>query len=150
MPDAGSTIGLFLATLLVSLASGVVPLLSLEAYLLAVAALSPAATAPLALAAGLGQMIAKSLLYRAGGRLGTVSLAQLEGRVRWHAGRMAGSERGALALVLASALTGFPPFYGVSFAAGMVRLRYDRFFAVGCAASVLRFALLLSLPKLLL
>lgn len=139
----------WLVTFLFSLAGGVIPLLNVEAYLLALSAVVPQAeTIPVALAASLGQMLGKSLLYLAGKGLVRLPFRRSDERIREMAARLARAEGGAMALVLASAVTGIPPFYGVSLAAGMLRMRFGRFFAVGCVGAFLRFAAVLSLARL--
>jgi len=136
-------------TLVVSLLSGLIPLINIEAYLLLIAALTPAAGWPVVLITTLGQMVAKIILYQ-GGRHG----------LRPHAGRFRGRlERAEIALrrhpagpdavVLASAVTGIPPFYGVSVMAGVMRLPLGRFLLVATPARLLRFALVFFAPRLI-
>lgn len=140
----------WLATFLFSLAGGVIPLLNVEAYLLALSAVVPRAeTLPVALAASLGQMLGKSLLYLTGKGLLSVPFRRGDERIRELAARLSRAEGGALALVLASAVTGVPPFYCLSLAAGAIRMRFGRFFTVGCFGAFLRFAAVFGLARLL-
>jgi membrane protein YqaA with SNARE-associated domain len=140
---------LYVGTFLFSLAGGVVPFLNVEAYLLSVSALSSeTAVLPVAAAAALGQMAAKSLLYLAGRGLLKLPLRRASDRIRDVTARLARAQCGAMTLVGASAVTGIPPFYGVSVAAGVLRLRFGRFFAVGCCGRFLRFAAIFILPRL--
>ena len=48
----------------------------------------------------------------------------------------------------ASAVTGLPPFYAISVAAGVLRLRFVLFFALGLAGRTLRFAAVFVVPRL--
>jgi membrane protein YqaA with SNARE-associated domain len=103
---------------------------------------------PVAAAAALGQMTAKSLLYLAGRGLLRLPFQRTSDRIRKATARLAGAEGGAMTLVLVSALTGIPPFYGMSLAAGVLRLRFGRFLCVGCGGRFLRFAAVFALPRL--
>jgi len=127
--------------------SGFVPLVNAEACILSTALLVPAAP-PLAvaLAATLGQMSAKALLYLAGRGVLRLPLAR----------RAAGLERAASslhgrrghALVFASAVTGLPPFYVISLAAGLIGVRLTTFLLLGSGGRFLRFAALAVAPQL--
>ena len=141
---------IWLATFGFSLAGGIVPVLNIEAYVLVVSAASPeVGVLPIAVAAALGQMVAKSLVYLAG--TGVVKLPGVSGsrQVECVVTRLAQARGRALAVVLTSAVTSVPPFYAVSLAAGTVKLRFAGFFAVGCAGGFLRFAALFAVPRLL-
>jgi membrane protein YqaA with SNARE-associated domain len=144
-----SALGIFLATFGFALAGGIIPFLSIEAYVLALSATSPHAdTLPVALAASLGQMAAKSLVYLTGRGVVRLPFPRTGDRIRAVASRLARVEGGAMAIVLTSAVTSMPPFYTVSLAAGALRLRFAQFFAVGCAGGFLRFATLFTVPRL--
>ena len=145
-----STPGIYLGTYFFALAGGVVPFLNVEAYLLSVSMLSPeTAMLPIAAVAALGQMTAKSLLYLAGRGLLELPFKRASDRIRKATARLAGAEGGAMSIVLLSAVTGIPPFYGVSLAAGVLHLRFGRFLSVGCGGRFLRFAAVFVLPRLL-
>lgn len=144
-----SALGIILATFVFSLVGGIIPFLSIEAYVLALSAALPHADAlPVALAASLGQMAAKSLLYLTGRGVLRLPLRGTSDRIRGVSARLARLDGGAMAIVLSSAVTSIPPFYAVSLAAGALRLRFGRFFAVGCAGAFLRFAAVFTLPRL--
>lgn len=141
--------GIYLGTFLYALAGGVIPFLNVEAYLLSVSMLSPhTAMFPMAAAAALGQMTAKSLLYLAGRGLLKLPLQRTSDRLRKATARLAGAEGGAMTIVLLSAVTGIPPFYGVSLAAGVLRLRFGLFLFAGCSGRFVRFAAVFVLPRL--
>jgi membrane protein YqaA with SNARE-associated domain len=144
-----SPLGTGLTTLVVSVLSGLIPIIHIETYLVAVAALTPSAAWPVILITTFGQMLAKVGLYY-GGRHG----------LRPRAGRFKGKlERAELALrkhragpdmvILASAFSGFPPFYGVSVMAGVLELSLTRFLLVATPARLLRFAAVFFAPRLL-
>ncbi|RJP80187.1 MAG: hypothetical protein C4524_03850 [Candidatus Zixiibacteriota bacterium] len=133
--------GIYAVTFLVCLASGVVPVLNAEAYLIFASAVSPpAAILPLILLATMGQMSAKAALYTTG--LGVVKLplrnhAERMERVRRKFERWKGRTN---TFVFLSALTGFPPFYTVSMLAGAIRISFNRFMVFGFVGRFLRFA----------
>jgi membrane protein YqaA with SNARE-associated domain len=137
----------WVATLATAFLSGLVPLVNIEAYLLGAAALLPGAP-PLVvvLPAALGQMTAKAVLFL-GGR-GLVRLP-LKTRNRALAASARLGTRRPPALVFTSALTGLPPFYVVSVAAGMLGFRPGLFLVAGLAGRLLRFGAVFALPGLL-
>jgi membrane protein YqaA with SNARE-associated domain len=144
------TAAICLATFAFSLAGGIVPVLNIEAYVLLVSAASPQVDVwPVAVAAALGQMAAKSLVYLAGTGLLRWPGASRVRRLERVVARLAHAEGRALAVVLTSALTSVPPFYAVSLAAGTLKLRFAGFFAAGCAGGIVRFAVLFAAPRVL-
>ncbi len=142
-----SVADVWFATLAAAFLSGFLPLVNIEAYLVGAAALLPGAP-PLVvvLPAALGQMAAKGFLF-----LGGRGLVSLPSRVRDRA--LAASARLGTrrppALVFTSALTGLPPFYVVSVAAGMLGFRPGPFLLAGLAGRLLRFGAVFALPGLL-
>lgn len=136
-----------LATLGLALASALVPLINIEAALVAAAALGDAPAWVLALAATVGQMAGKMLFYALGA--GLISHPRLRRRSRtsdrWTA-RMAAvtawAERrpwGPTAVILVSSFTGLPPFAVTSVLAGTLRMRWWLFLASGSCGRFLRF-----------
>jgi membrane protein YqaA with SNARE-associated domain len=93
-------------------------------------------------------MIAKSLLYLAGRGLLKLPLRRTTDALREVTARLAKAECGTMTLLTLSAVTGFPPFYAVSVAAGILRLRFIPFFVIGCGGRFLRFAAIFVLPRL--
>lgn len=123
--------------------SGVVPLVNAELLVAGAAVLVGAPALPLvALVVGAGQMLTKSLLYG----LARWAPARLPGRARRRLDRAAanltGRGRAVGTMILASALLGIPPFYGVSLAAGAVRVPVATYLVPGAAGRWVRFALL--------
>jgi membrane protein YqaA with SNARE-associated domain len=149
--ELAALVGYSVSSLAVGLASGLLPVLNTEAYLLGLAALAPRDALPAAvLCVTAGQMVAKGLLYGVGS--GAMSARPLRAR---QAGVTALTQRlstlrvSTAALVFASAVTGVPPFYLVSLAAGSLRYSLARFLLVGGSGRLLRFAALVALPRLL-
>jgi membrane protein YqaA with SNARE-associated domain len=139
---------LVFATFVVSAAGGLVPVINVELWLLGVSATCPsAALLPLVLAASLGQLAAKCVLYLGG----DAALPTLRRRPRAAAAVQKLEGRGSLgtAMVLGSALLGLPPLYVVSVVAGLVRFPLARFAVLTFTGRVLRFAFVFALPRLL-
>jgi membrane protein YqaA with SNARE-associated domain len=123
--------------------SGAVPVLNAELLVAGVVVAAPHVGVPaVALVAAVGQMLTKSALF-----LGA----------RWAPHRLKGKARAALdrvsagvaarggaagSLVFASALTGLPPFFGVSLAAGALGMRFGTFITSGGVGRLVRFAVI--------
>lgn len=142
-------VGLVLLTLAVAFGGGLVPFINVEVWVVGVSAVCPgAALVPVVLAASLGQVAAKILLYRAGG--GAASWGSRRRGPRFAATVRRLQERASrgTAVVFASAFTGVPPFYLVSVAAGVTRFRFPRFLALALLGRLLRFTVVFLLPRL--
>lgn len=139
----------WLATLGVALASAVIPVINIEIYLLGAAALAPPAMAvPLVLAATIGQMIGKVVMYFAG--TGAVKLPgkRLQAALERMNATLRDRPRSGGALVFASAASGFPPFFMVTVAAGAARMNLAAFIVLGFLGRLIRFAVIVALPHL--
>jgi membrane protein YqaA with SNARE-associated domain len=141
-------LGLPLATFLFCAASGVVPVLNAEVFLVGVAAVAPSSTLPLlALLAALGQMVAKSAMYL-GGR-GVVRLPRGKRKQDLEAVRARVERwRSKDLLVFVSAGVGLPPFFAISILAGTLRFPFARFLVAGFLGRLIRFSLALAVPPL--
>jgi membrane protein DedA with SNARE-associated domain len=125
-----------------------VPLVNIEAYLLGVATLTRSQGWPVVLITTLGQMIAKVILYH-GGRHGLRPMAgRFGGKLEKAESAFRRHPAGPDLVVFASAVTGLPPFYGVSVIAGMMRIPLARFLLISTPARFLRFALVFFAPRL--
>lgn len=134
------------AVFALSLFTGFVPIVSLEASLLALAIALPGPQAlPLAAAAAFGQVLANGLLYGSGLKLSRTSTNT---RMEALLVRLERSTTGARLLLLTSAVLGIPPFFLVSVAAGALRIPFLLFLSLGFTGQVLRFAAILVLPSL--
>jgi len=129
--------------LLGSVVSGLVPIVNAELLVVATAAALPPLGAPLvAVVSTVGQMTTKTSLFGlarwAPSRLPRKAQARLKSASRGLA------ERGGAAgsVVFTSAVTGLPPFYGVSLAAGALGMRASRFVGFGFSGRLLRFGAL--------
>jgi membrane protein YqaA with SNARE-associated domain len=129
-------IGLFLA----SVVSGFIPFVNAEILVVGAAMALPSAGVPLiALVSTLGQMTSKTALF---------------GLARWAPAKLSGKESNALGrateslkqyrgstwgLILISAVTGLPSFYGTSLAAGAVKVPVQIFVTAGSLGRFFRF-----------
>jgi membrane protein YqaA with SNARE-associated domain len=144
-----ATLGLYGGTLIVCFISGLVPLVNAELFLVGISAwivTSPAQLPLLAIAAGVGQMSAKLILYFVG--LGLFELP----RGRWKAHierariRLDRWRRRPYLVLAVSSSVGLPPFLLVSIAAGALKIGVRTFCAIGVVGRTLRFAVILCVP----
>jgi membrane protein YqaA with SNARE-associated domain len=149
--ELAALVGYSVSSLAMGLASGLLPVLNTEAYLLALVALAPRDALPAAvLSVTAGQMAAKGLLYGVGsGATSSRIFRAREARVAALTQRLSTLRVSTAAVVFASAVTGVPPFYLVSVAAGSLRYSLARFLLVGGSGRLLRFAAVVALPRLL-
>jgi membrane protein YqaA with SNARE-associated domain len=141
--------GLYLATYVVCFVSGFVPLVNTELYLLSVSTLGTLPLAfPLTLAAALGQMTAKCLLYLAGRGVLKIPLGRYEGRLQAAHAALEGHRSRTHIFLFTSAFSGVPPFYLVSILAGSLRVRFGGFLAAGLAGRFVRFGLCVIVPQI--
>jgi membrane protein YqaA with SNARE-associated domain len=131
--------------------SAIVPWVNAELLMLSAVPLagSRGELTTLVLAVTMGQMTGKSVMYW----LSRTATGDRARRLhvlteRWR-DRFAQHPRSVVALVLVSALVGFPPFYLVSIAAGAFKVAFARFLAVGAFGRLLHFAIIAAVPHLL-
>lgn len=136
-----------LALLGFAFASALVPVLNIEAYLVALGALGEERVWLMALVAGVGQMLGKLVWYQLGAsslewgwvrrRIETPKAQQqLE---RWRA-RTADRPLVTAALLFVSAVLGLPPFAIVAVLAGQLKMSVTIFLVAGTVGRTLRFA----------
>lgn len=126
-----------------SVASGLVPFVNAEVVVVAAAVAVPASQQWLVVTVcSVGQMVAKAVLYGLARwlpqRLPARAVRHLE-RASEKARRL---EQAGWSLILVSAVVGLPPFYVISLAAGMVRVNFAAFLALGLVGRAIRFAIL--------
>jgi membrane protein YqaA with SNARE-associated domain len=143
-----STVALYATTFLLALASGLIPfVINTELYLVGVALLTDASPAAMVALATSGQMLGKFALYQAG--RGALNVGWVRrGASSKAATALSGRPSKAMAVLALSSVTGVPPFYAVSFAAGTLRLSLAAFLAIGTAGRMIRFAAVFFAPDL--
>lgn len=143
-----------LGTFVVCVLSAIVPFVNAEIYLVAAsAAVTPGVAWMLVIAASLGQMVGKSLMYYAG--VGALSLPSerlrrmvAQVRERYQGAGATGTTLGT-GVILLSATVGLPPFYVVSIACGLLRIPFAQFFVLGLIGRLARFGIIVLAPQLL-
>lgn len=138
---------LLLGTFGFAVASALIPVLNVEAYLAIVAAkLDDPSLWGLALVAGGGQTVGKIVWFYAGWHSLKLSWMQKKldnpkfqaSYTKWH-GRIVGRPVFAGAIVFASAWTGFPPLAVVAVLAGVMRMSFPVFLVTTFIGRTLRF-----------
>ncbi len=139
------------STLLVGVASALVPLINVEAYLVVMATEMSAPDVVLSAVGAVGQMIGKLLWYQAG--VSSTRFPWLGRKLRqpkwaarltkWQA-RTAGRPYFTAALLFGSAFTGFPPYAVIAALAGVLRANIAVFLVTGLVGRFLRFWVVLA------
>jgi len=131
----------------VGFASGIVPFVNIEVYVTYLGVTAPHPLRPLLLVvATVAHMLGKSVLYLAGREADRLPIGSFQRRVERARAKIAGRPTLGAATIAVSAVTGFPPFYFVTVASGVVRYRFVHFFLIGLAGRLVRFAVLLAAP----
>ena len=140
---------LILGTYFYCVGSGLIPVMNAEVYLLTVSAISsPATIVPLILAAGFGQMTAKSAMYLAGRGVLSLPWGKNQERLDATSRKLSSSKLGPGGFIFVSGFVGLPPFYLVSILAGTLRIPFPVFFFPGTVGRLLRFAMFVIFPQL--
>ncbi len=142
------TPALWAASFLIALVSGLIPfVISIEVYLVAVAAFTDASPVAIVGLTTAGQMLAKYILYRAG--QGAINVKWIKRNAMAKATEAFERRPGsAMAIVAVSSLTGFPPLYGVALVAGALRVRLPMFLVVCTIGRIVRFGACYWAPSL--
>ena len=145
-----SIAGLYLWCFALAIISALVPWMNGEVILLSLAVLarSPADLVNLVLLTSAGQMVGKCALYWIGRGALPLRSAWVRSTVAAWRGRFEQSPSKHLALVFLSSLLSIPPFYIITVLAGAFRVRFGSFFAVGACGRLIRFGLLVFIPRL--
>ena len=140
----------YLLCFTLSIVSALVPWVNGEVILLSMTALahSPWARVLLVLSACAGQMAGKCVLYCAGKGVIPLRSDRMKKTISTWKGRFEQSPSKLLSLVFVSSAVGIPPFYVVTLLAGVLRLRFGPFFAVGACGRLVRFSALAFVPAI--
>ena len=144
MPDALVTsLGWFAGSFAVGALSAVIPLASIEIFLVGlvlVRGVDPVSGALIVACAATGQLVGKLPIYSAARGVAALQKERVN-RLRTRLGRFANAPH----LVLAtSAVLGLPPFSIMATAAGLLAVRTRTFCAIVVAGRALRFALVIA------
>ncbi|MBT8494240.1 MAG: hypothetical protein KJO07_14385 [Deltaproteobacteria bacterium] len=140
---------LVLMTLGVSLVSGLVPIVNAELYLLSIGFVAESwwLAIIIALAAAIGQMIAKVGIYLVARRGAELPKGKLGEKLERYRARIEMHPASASAITFASGIVGLPPLYLVSVAAGLCRTSLVGFALFGTLGRALRFYAVLVAPS---
>jgi membrane protein YqaA with SNARE-associated domain len=139
-----------LGTFAYCVGSAVIPVLHAEAYLVAASLLAPPELRwPLVFAATAGQMLGKVGMYYAGRGALLIPGERMQRRIQQATARYRDKGQVGSALIFLSSSSGFPPFYIISIAAGMLKFPLVPFIIFGFAGRFIRFAVAVFLPQVL-
>lgn len=143
-----SLLAVWLSTFGFSFLSAIIPVLTVEVYLLGASALAPPSfILPLVIAAAGGQMAGKVLLYYTGTGALKIPGKRLQAALVKANTKMAENPRMGGALLFASASLGVPPFYVMTLAAGAARMNLPAFIVLGFVGRAIRFAAFVLAPQ---
>ena len=136
-----------LGTFAFCVGSAMIPLLHAETYLVTASLVAPPELRwPLVIAATTGQMLGKVGMYYAGRGVRLIPGERMQRRIQQATARYREKSQIGSGLVFLSASSGFPPFYVVSIAAGMLTFPLMPFIIFGYAGRFIRFAVAVFLP----
>jgi len=140
--------GPYLWCFALSIVSALVPWVNGEVILLSLTTMvhSPSERALLVLFASAGQMTGKCILYYISRGVIPLGSGRVKETVAKWKGRFDQSPSKLLSLVFVSSAVGIPPFYAVTILAGVFRVRFGPFFAVGACGRLVRFGVLAFVP----
>ncbi len=144
-----STAAVIAATFGYCVLSGLLPFVNAELYLLAAsAAVSRELAVGIVIAGTAGQMTAKIAMYLAGRGLVKIPGERMK---KWVADAEAWAAKRPNfggGLIFLSAASGFPPFYIMSIACGVLRTNFTQFAVLGFAGRFVRFGIVVLFPQI--
>ena len=136
-----------LGTFVYCVGSAMIPVLNAEVYLVTASLVAPPELRwLLVIAATSGQMVGKVGMYFAGRGVLRIPGERMRRRIQLAAERYREKRQVGSGLVFVSAFSGFPPFYILSIAAGMLAFPLPLFIIFGVAGRFIRFAVAVFLP----
>jgi len=143
-------VGLHLATFIICLLSGFIPIVNAEIYLITISSFTTKTDCVfIILISTSAQMIAKSIIYLSGRGVLNVSLHKYENKLGKVKEKFKKWENKSFIFIFLSAFTGFPPFLVVSILSGMLTLNFNRFLISGFLGRLLRFSVAVIFPQLI-
>ena len=139
-----------LGTFAFCVGSAVIPVMHAEAYLVGASLLAPPELRwPLVIAGATGQMLGKVGMYFAGRGALLIPGDRMQHRIQQATARYRDKKDVGNALIFVSSASGFPPFYIISIAAGMLRYPLVPFILLGLLGRFIRFSVAVFLPQFL-
>lgn len=141
MDSLAAHFGIYAATLIVGVVSGLVPVVNGELYLVSALLITvdPITGITLAVLLAIGQMIAKVVLYHAARRASNLGHGRFHARIEKARAKVAAWRGKPLTLTFVSSIVGLPPFYLVTLVAGIVEVRFFTFLWLGLVGRTIRF-----------
>ena len=138
-----AAVGIYLGTFVVAVIGSVVPLVSIEVFLVAItiAHPEPALALPIVLLATAGQLVGKLPIYFASRGVASIGRSTRLERLRLWAARR---RYGAPLVLASSAVLGLPPFSIIATTAGVLAIRLRMFCAVVAVGRAARFAVIIA------
>jgi membrane protein YqaA with SNARE-associated domain len=145
------TWGLPTATFVYCFASGLLPFVNAEAFLIIIssALLTKSQLLMVTALATLGQMTAKCTMYSVARTSFKRPPQKYEDKLARARAKLEGWRYGSGFFIFVSAGTGFPPLYVISILAGMLKMNFVTFLVFGLAGRFIRFGIVLLFPQLL-
>ena len=141
MDSLAAHFGIYAATLIVGVVSGLVPVINGELYLISALLITvdPITGFTLAVLLAIGQMIAKVILYQAARRASSAGHGRFHAKIEKARAKVAAWRGKPLTLTFVSSIVGLPPFYLVTLVAGIVEVRFFTFLWLGLVGRTIRF-----------
>jgi len=141
MDGLAAHFGIYAATLIVGVVSGLVPVVNGELYLISalLITVNPITGITLAVLLAIGQMIAKVILYQAARRASNAGHGRFHAKIEKARAKVAAWRGRPLTLTFVSSIVGLPPFYLVTLVAGIVEVRFFTFVWLGLVGRTIRF-----------
>jgi membrane protein YqaA with SNARE-associated domain len=132
----------WLTTFAVCAISGPLPVIHSELYVISVATISPARWAPgLILAAVLGQMLGKTLLYLIGKGAIKIRSERFQRLVAKAQAKMEKNPKTGGAILFTSAVLGLPPMYATTLACGAARMNFAWFLTLTGLGRIIHYSM---------
>jgi len=139
--------GVCSGSFIINILSGFIPVINSEILLVLISTtMSRTLFFPVLLISTTGQMLAKLVMYLAGRGILKISLMKYKEKLNEMILKMQKWQSKTGFFLFISAFSGFPPFYLVTIAAGMLKMNFFQFLVLGFAGRLLRFTLLLYFP----
>jgi membrane protein YqaA with SNARE-associated domain len=141
MDSIVQALGIYAATLIVGVLSGLIFIVNGEIFLVGIILATDDLRIALVLALlmAIGQMIAKIILYKAALKVTDAPKGRFAEKLAKARDRVEKWKNKPLSVTFLSAIFGLPPFYIVTLVAGILRVRFISFLWLGITGRVIRF-----------
>lgn len=138
----------FASTIALAFTSAIIPLVNAELLILFVASVAPRPLLPaLVIAATLAHMLGKTCMYFCGRALDRLPPGRFRDRIARGAAMLDRQKGLGSTVIFVSSLIGFPPFYVVTVASGVMRFHFWHYFIVGISGRLIRFGAIAFFPQ---